>query len=163
MHKALFLFPVLYLAATDSDRLEITSEPAVASVAPVENGRRLIRLPGLEFPMRIAAHCGNGGEMRSVSVSIADTRRNFTPDDYVDEELLETIFKVSSRQLAPVAVQSFCIAGEPPSAPLLLERTLTAQVSLRCAREEKSSVVFESEALDVRLECLVPEAPASEQ
>ena len=162
MHKAILLFPVLYLTATDSDRLEIATEPAVASVAPVEDGRRLIRLPLLEFPMRIAAHCGNGGEMRSVSVSVADTRRNFTPDDYAEEEQLETIVKVSPKQLAPIAVQSFCIAGEPPSAPLLLERALIAQVSLRCARQEDSSVIFESKALDVRLECREAETPASE-
>ena len=158
MHKAVLFLLLLILAAGDADRLDVVSEPAVASIAPVENGRRLIRLPELEFPMRIAPYCGGGGELQSVSISVADTRQNFTSADYADRGNLETIVKVSPKQLAPVAVESFCIVGEPPSAPLLLERTLTAQVSLQCAREGDTSIVFEAQALDVRLLCEVPEA-----
>ena len=162
MFKTVVVFPFLFLAAGDSDLLEVASDAAVASIAPVEGGRRLIRLPALEFPMRIAASCGHGGKLRSVSVSVADTRKSFTAEDYGDAEELETLVRVSPKQLAPVAVQSFCVAGESPSAPLLLERTMTAHVSLQCARENETTVVFESAALDVRLMCEVPETAESE-
>ena len=70
----IFLLPVFYFIVADIDRLIVESEAAMAAISLQDNGRRLIRLPELDFPMRIDAHCGRGGIAESLSISVADTR-----------------------------------------------------------------------------------------
>jgi hypothetical protein len=148
-----FFSPVFYLVASDADRLNVDSDPAIVNIVRQGDGRQLIRLPQLEFPLRVSAHCGGGGELQSLSISVADTRQTITGEDYPADDVFATTFSVSPRQIAPIAVEDFCTVAHPAGESRLLENTLTAQVSLRCALEDSQSVVFAAEPLDVRLIC----------
>ena len=148
-----YLAPVLYFIVADVDRLEVDSDPAVVEIPRQDTGRRLIRLPALDFPFRIDAYCGRGGELQSLSISVADTRQTIASEDSPADDVFATTVSVSPRQIAPVAVEEFCVAGEPAGESLLLHTALTAQISLRCASEESQSVVFAAEALDIKLVC----------
>lgn len=148
-----FFSPVFYFVVADTDRLKVESDPATVNIARQEDGRQLVRLPKLEFPLRVNAHCGRGGELQSLSISVADTRQTIAGEDYPANEVLATTVTVSPRQIAPIAVEEFCVVGEPAGASRLLETALTAQISLRCALDESQSVVFAAEPLDVRLVC----------
>ena len=148
-----FLSPVFYLVVADADRLDVDSDPATVNIVRQESGRQLIRLPKLDFPLRVDAHCGRGGELQSLSISVADTRQTISGEDYPADDTFTTTVSVSPRQIAPIAVEEFCTDGYPSGESRLLETALIAQVSLRCALEESQSVVFAAEPLDVRLVC----------
>ena len=133
----LFLItPVFYFLIADLDRLEVESDPATAIIARQDDGRQLIRLPRLEFPLRVDAYCGGGGELQSLSISVADSRQTIAGADYPANDVFATTVSVSPRQIAPIAVQEFCVAAVPAGESRLLETALIAQVSLRCALNE---------------------------
>ena len=148
-----FLSPVFYLVVTDADRLNVDSDPAIVNIVRQDDGRQLIRLPQLEFPLRISAHCGRGGVLQSLSISVADTRQTISGEDYPADDTFATTVSVSPRQIAPIAVEEFCTVDYPVGESRLLETALTAQISLRCALEEAQSVIFAAEPLDVKLVC----------
>ena len=151
---SLFLFtPVFYFIVADLDRLDVESDPAEVVIARQDGGRQLIRLPRLEFPLRVDAYCGGGGKLQSLSISVADSRQTIAGDDYPANDILSTTVSVSPQQIAPIAIEEFCVADVPAGESRLLETALIAQVSLRCALDESQSMIFEAEALDVRLVC----------
>ncbi len=153
MPLSFIFFPVYFLLPADTDRHDVESEAAVGDVVRQGDGRQLISLPALEFPMRVTAHCGGGGELRSVSISVADTRQTIVGNEYPANDTLATTVSVSPQQIAPIAIESFCTVDYPAGQSRLLEKALTAQVSMRCALEDSESVVFTAEPLDVRLVC----------
>ena len=158
----IFLVPVLYFVIADVDRLAVEADPAVASISRLQGGRQLVRLPELVFNLRIDAHCGHGGEAQSISVSVADTRKTISGDELADRGMLHTSVTVSPRQIAPLAVQEFCVSDDAPGQSLLLGTALTAQVSLRCAREDKESILFDARSLDIRLVCEAGDDPETD-
>ena len=158
----IFLAPVLYFIVADLDRLHVEADPAVASITQLGDGRQLVRLPELVFPLRISGHCGRGGQVQSISVSVADTRKTIRGDELVDRGPLSTSIKVSPRQIAPLAVQGFCDVDGAQGQSLLLPTALTAQVSMRCARNDEQSILFDARPLDVRLICETGDEPARE-
>ena len=158
----IFLAPVLYFIVADLDRLAVEADPAVASVARLGDGRQLVRLPELVFPLRISAHCGRGGELRSISVSVADTRKTISGEELSTREPLRTSVTVSPRQIAPLALQGFCDADGAAGQSMLLATALTAQVSMRCERNDEQSILFDARPLDVRLICEVEDIPAGD-
>lgn len=147
------LLPALYFVVADIDRLIVRTDPAVASVISLPTKRELLRLPDIEFPLRVVARCAAGREPESISISIADTRISFGRDAMSADTVLETSISVSSRQVAPIAVDGFCSAGNNPSKPLLLATALTAQISLRCVRDDQHSIAFRAQTLDVLVNC----------
>ena len=153
MPSPIFLIPALYFIAADIGHLIVEARPAVANVGLQPGGRQLIRLPALEFPMQVSARCGQGGEVQSVSISVADTRHTIAGEEIPENGKVETLVSVSPKQIAPLAVQNFCTADDDPGQELLLGRALTAQVSMRCLHEAGSSIEFDSAALDVQLVC----------
>ena len=159
MLTELLLLPALYLVVADVDRLIVETSPAIVSVVPLDENRKLLRLPDLDFPMRVVARCSSGGTPESISISIADTRVSFSREALSEDNVLETSIRVASRQTAPVAVEGFCSSVAAPSEPLLLNTALTAQVSLRCVRDNGQSIAFRARALDVFVNC-APEATA---
>ena len=153
MLTQLLLLPVYYFIVADVDRLFVHTEPAVASIAPHPGSRRLIRLPELEFPLRISARCGAGRAPESISISIADTRKTISGEDLPAAATLETSVRIAARQIAPIAVREFCVAESTTQHSLLVATALTAHVSLRCVKDDESTIVFRAKALDVFLDC----------
>jgi hypothetical protein len=153
MLTEILLLPAVYFVLADIDRLIVETGPAIASVVSRDTERELLRLPDLEFPVRIVARCGSGREPETVSISIADTRVSFDRETLSANGVLETSISVSSRQIAPIAVNGFCSSETARSESLLLPTALIAQVSLRCIRDETRSIAFRAQALDVLVNC----------
>ena len=149
-----FIFlPIYYFIVADVDRLLVHTEPAVASITPHPGSRKLIRLPELEFPLRISGQCGAGRTPESISISIADTHMTFSGEDLPVSAPLETSVRISARQIAPIAMRDFCVAASESRHSLLVTTALTAQISLRCVKNDERSIAFRAEALDVVLNC----------
>jgi stage V sporulation protein SpoVS len=139
-----------------SGRLGVAADPALATVKPLTEGRRLIRLPSLEFELNIDAECTADSVPKSVSISIADTRKTLNGDELQDINGGAVPFAIPARQVSPVAVDGFC-AEDGNGNQLLVRDAVTAHLSLRCTNEEKESITYTSQGLDVMLECNVPE------
>ena len=136
----------------------VLARPAVVEIKPQPPGRRLIKLPALEFPLTIRPSC-EPADVASVSISVADTRHSIPAASFADGIPIETLLRLPGRQIAPVAVDAFCIAGEsqePRGASKDIPDVLTANVALRCRTETGVAVSYESLALDVRLLCADP-------
>lgn len=168
MLTQIFLLPVYYFIVADVDWLSVRTEPAVASISRHSGSRKLIRLPGLEFPLRIRAQCGAGRRPESISISVADTGKTITGEDLGGEDLpggaaLETSVRISSRQIAPIAIGEFCVVDKEAQQSMLVTTALTAQISLRCVKDDERTIVFRAQALDVILNCETDAASESEQ
>jgi hypothetical protein len=148
-----FLLPVYYFVIADIDRLSVHAEPAVATIARQAVGRRLIQLPELRFDLLIRTRCARGGLPESVSISVADTKKTISGEELLSAPSLETSVLVSSRQLAPIALQEFCVADDSAQQSLVVPTALTAHASLRCARGEERTIVYDAKALDVLINC----------
>ena len=120
----------------DTARLTIEAAPARATIQPLPEGRRLVRLPALEYEFGIHADCGTDAEATSVSISVADTRATLAGDQLRPEDPIAAVIRLPARQLAPVAID--------------------AQISLRCADATGESITYASRSLDVTLECAAP-------
>ena len=153
MLTELFLLPALYFVVADVDRLIVETSAAVTSVVSLDGDRKLLRLPDLEFPVRIVARCRAGRTPGRISISIADTRVSFDREALSDDAVLETSVQVSSSQMAPVAVDGFCSSRAGSPDPLLLSTALTAQISLRCVSDTEQSIAFRAQTLDVLVHC----------
>ncbi len=133
--------------------LTITVSPAAAAVQPLAEGRSLVRLPALEFEFGIEARCGPAQAVKSVSISVADTRKTLESADITEGSVASTVVTLPARQLAPVAVDGFCPESQVGGSRLLLRDAVTAQVSLRCTGEDGDSITYASQSLDVALVC----------
>ena len=153
MTTQLFLLPALYFLTTDADRIVLRAEPAPASVAVQAEGRRLLQLPDLEYRLSIEKHCGGGRRAESVSLTVADTRQTLRGELLPSDPEIETSLRIAAAQLAPLAVNSFCVAVGDAGSTLLVPSVLTVQASLRCTGEESESIVYASEPLDVAIRC----------
>jgi hypothetical protein len=159
--RSLFFFAALTVLISADSRAEdadsgllVEFDAAVAKIA-LRSSSRPIRLPSLTFAVRIEATCPTALEPESISISIADTRINVQPDD---TGLIEKTIRVPTKQLGPIAVNDFCIAGDDtkPGQQLRLRDALSAQLSLRCSSENQESMTYETVALEVALQCDVP-------
>ena len=81
MLSHLILLPGLYFVFTEVDRLRIQTEPAVAILAMQQAGRKLVRLPDIEFRLGITMYCANSGQPESLSITIADTHRTLRAEE----------------------------------------------------------------------------------
>jgi hypothetical protein len=161
MRSLLFFAALAMLVGTDSrsegadSELSVEFDAAVAKIALRSSGRP-IRLPSLTFAVRIKASCPTELEAKSISVSIADTRINVQPDD---TGVIEKSIRVPKKQLGPISVDNFCIAGDDVSSEqeLQLRDALSAQLSLHCSGDNRDSITYETVALEVTLQCDVPE------
>jgi hypothetical protein len=144
-------------------RLVVDVAPAVASIQPLAEGRRLLRLPALEFAFGIGAGCGPDQAVTSVSISVADTRKTLSGAEFRDDAVTNMTVRLPARQIAPIAVDDFCPETQSESSSLLIRDAVTAQVSLRCASAEEESITYASQSLDVTVVCDAgPEAQGSE-
>ncbi len=145
-------------AADSSSRNSLLVRPlaAVAEITAQAAGRRQVHLPSLEFEISVTAQCEADAHPETITISVADTQTVYRVDEGADDTSFETTLRVPRPQLAPLAIQSFCVRDEPGSGTvqsLLIRAAMTAHVSLRCAGEDGASVHFKTVPLDIRLVC----------
>ncbi len=156
---ALFLAAAIIATPAKSDtasRIIVESEPAAAEIAPLPVGRRLIRLPTLEFALSVEPLCEVNMRAESISISVADTRETVIVGEVEDTSVVEVTLSIPRRQAPPLALTDFCHIAEDEnlrSRELLVRDAFTAHLSLRCASDERQSVVYASQALDLTLRC----------
>ena len=133
------------------------AEPAQITMDPLPAGRRLIRLPGVEFPLRLAPACPDDLDFQSLLISIADTRRTFSAVDFDAAATIDTRVRVSARQTSPIAVDEFCVAdAESTASAVTISDAFTASISMRCGSESQESVIYDTLALEIQLVCRLP-------
>lgn len=154
MLTSFVLLPGLYFVFTDVDRLRVDAEPAIAVVALQQGGRNLVPLPELAFALSVSPHCAERGERESLSITIADTRTTLRGDALQAGNSIDVSLRVSASQLAPIALQDFCVDPAHEGESILLGTALTAHASLRCMRTDKPSIVFAAIPLDIRVDCV---------
>ena len=151
-------------AQTDNPSgISIETSAAIAVIRPVPESRRLIRLPALNYDLRVAATCEAEQQVNSVSISIADTNRTIDGSAFSNGEAVEIELTVPDRQSSPVVVDGFCrdsASSETSPETTSIEGAVTAHVSLRCAGEDQESIVYVSEPLGVTLQCERDQAPS---
>jgi hypothetical protein len=139
----------------DNTRLQVDAAAAVAQIEPMAVGRKLIRLPALEFELSIDAACALDSTAKSLSISVADTRQTISGDDTGNISSEPIRFLVPARQVSPIAVYGFCShAGE--DSERLIQGAVTTHLSLRCLGAEGETITYASHALDVLLRCDMP-------
>ena len=136
--------------------LLVHSQAAVAEIPAQPAGRRLVFLPALDFEISVAAQCEAGAHAKTISISVADTHKVYRVDGSNGAATFETTLRIPRPQLAPLATEAFWSGDEFHAGTvqsLLIRAAMTAQVSLRCAREDEPTMHFEAVPLDVRLIC----------
>lgn len=156
------LLPGLYFVFTEVDRLDIHTEPAVAELSMQQSGRKLVRLPDIEFRVGISTYCANNGQRESVSITIADTHRTVPAAELQAAKTVDVAMRIPARQIAPLALREFCIDTSSEGESVLITAALAVQASLRCSRGEEQSIVFAAEALDIRVDCIRSAVEAAE-
>lgn len=156
----MIFLPVLLLAsaaAADDPpaRLDIQAGPATVEAADTKKERHLVTLPALEFPLRLRPGCATGTAVEYVSVTAADTQLVFRAADFDSGEALEATLRLPGEQLAPLAIDAVCSAGETAAdeAALLLPSAFSAHASLLCSGESRREMTYATLALAVRLVC----------
>jgi hypothetical protein len=137
-------------------QLRANAEAAVVVVKPLPDGRRLIPLPGLEFTLIIEPQCAAGMQAESISISVADTRMTITGSDLDGHQPMRTSISIPRKQVSPLAVEGFCLANRADntnSSVLLIKDAFTANISLRCAGENKQTTIYASQPLNLHLQC----------
>lgn len=135
----------------------IQLEPAKVSIDRLQDGRRLVRLPSIEFELQLTPACGPDQSFHSLSISIADTRRTFGAAEFTANARIETRLRVSGRQIGPLAVDDFCaVSTSPGDAVLRIGAAFTAAISVRCDAGSQQKVTYDSLPLDLELHCNVP-------
>ena len=157
-----FILPALVIASIafpvqseSVSLIKIRSEPAAVEVVPQAAGRRLIRLPALEFSLDIEPQCDTNMRAESLSISVADTRETVAVAE-TDEAVVATTLTLPRHQTAPLAVVDFCQTAADQgmrSQELLVRDAFTAHLSLRCTNGERQSIVYASQPLDLALRC----------
>jgi hypothetical protein len=155
------LLPGLYFVFTEVDRLRIHAEPAVAVLAMQQGGRNLVRLPDIEFPLGISIYCANSGQPESLSITIADTHRTLRAEELQAAKTVDVAMRIPARQIAPLALQEFCIDTSSEGESVFITAALAVQASLRCSRGEEQSIVFAAAPLDIRVDCIRSTAEAT--
>jgi hypothetical protein len=136
-------------------RLHVDAAAAIVQIEPLAVGRKLIRLPALEFELSIDAACALDSDAESLSISVADTRKTISGDGTANISGQPIRFLVPARQVSPIAVYGFCPhAGE--SSELLIRDAVTTHLSLRCSGADGESITYASYGLDVLLRCATP-------
>jgi len=143
------------------------SEPQVQ--ISLRSGKRdYLRLPSLEYTFMFTAHCSIDFEPHSVSLSIADSRASLSTDRLADLATgAELKMTVPARQLAPLAIENFCVRNDaetdpeiaPHNAATPIHAVFSAQASLLCTNEDQQQITYASNPLNIVLICNAADNP----
>ena len=139
--------------------LSAWAAPAVAEVDPLAETQQYLQLPELAFDLRIRPRCAEGAGVRSVVISVADTRLRHEGNELDESSVLETTLVVPRRQAGQLRVEGFCRVGDTGrQSRLELGAVFTARLSLRCHSEDREWIAYATLPLDIVLECRAPPA-----
>jgi len=148
-------------AARGNDTLSVMADAPVIPLSPRSPGRNFVQLPALEYNFEIQTRCAGSRLPGSLSLNVADTRKWLAADDIVIDGPTTLRLRIPASQIAPLAVQDFCVApgdedgadgGDPP-AQITISAALSAQASLLCESDEDKVMTYVSRTLDVSLLC----------
>ena len=166
MRGAFILIAIMALAADSpgeeqsDDRLLVDTDAALVAVSELPSGRHSMRLPSLEFAIRLEPRCAVGMEADSISVSVADTRLHIGRDALAEQPVVETTIRVPREQIGPLVIRDFCVAGDDAAngSEMRIRDALTVQLSLKCTDESRQSIIYQTESLTITLICETPTA-----
>lgn len=152
---------ILVAPAHGRDSLNVSANAPTVSVAPRNAGRNFMRLPTLEYVFEISAKCADGRLPKSISLSVADSRKSLVAEQIALDGPTELSLQVPANQIAPLAVENFCIAdgGDDSTVDadsqteLSVSSALSAQASLLCEGADDTAMTYVSRPLDVSLVC----------
>jgi hypothetical protein len=144
------------------DRLLVNIDTAIVEISARPSGRHTMRLPSLEFAVRLEPRCGIGKDADSISLSVADTRLRIDREALAEQPIIETTIRIPGKQIGPLVIEDFCVAGDDAANDAFMEvrDALTAQLSLKCSDGSRQTIVYWTEALAITLKC---ETPAADQ
>jgi len=138
--------------------LDVSASTPGVEISTRPDGRNFMRLPTLQYEFVLTASCPVNLAVRSVSLSIADTRVALAENEVAMDGRLELSVSVPATQIAPIAINNFCTRNTespPPIRPdtLRIPSILSVQAALTCGSDESSEVTYASKSLDVVLRC----------
>ena len=142
------------------DRLLVDTDAALVAVSELPPGRHTMRLPGLEFAIRLEPRCAVGTDADSISVSVADTRLHIGRDVLAEQPVIEMTIRVPREQIGPLVIEDFCVVGDDAAngSEMRVRDALTVQLSLKCTDESRQSIIYQTESLAITLICETPTA-----
>ena len=143
--------------------ITVAAKPATANMKPLPEGRRVVRLPALQFFLAVRTDCGADMSATSVVVSVADTRRTLDSQRLAAEPEPSVELFVPGPQLSPLAIDGFCRDGDnddPSESELFVNDVVTAHVSLRCSGDNTQAIGYVSKPLAIKLVCERDQAPS---
>ncbi len=149
--------------------LAIEADMPVVETGPRSPGRNFLILPSLDYNFELDVDCATGLLPKTVSLSIADTRKSLATADISSNEVTPATLSIPASQIAPVAVGDFCIGAEedqeqapavgdpePALDTLGIASVLSVHASLLCANDIDSQMIYASKSLGVTLLCVLP-------
>lgn len=162
-----FLIPVVVLAEdalSEASDLLAEATPATIELDPLPDNLRYLRLPDLEFDLRIEPRCDPEASVRSVLISVADTRLQLDGDDFDDSAVLQPTLILPRVQAGILRVDGFCRESDSVlESRLRIDAVFTARLSLRCTSESRESVAYANVPLDIVLQCRPGPTPLPDQ
>jgi hypothetical protein len=164
----LIFLAVLFLATGQTavaGDLSLSADRPTVPVQTRSDGRNFIRLPALQYTVRVGAVCDQGRKPARLSLNVADTRVLLNAAQIVAGTTFDVPLLVPSSQIGPIAVEGFCLAESPGLADdkeiMTVPSVLSIQASLLCESETGDEIDYASTALDVTLECARPQEDES--
>ena len=137
---------------SESEIFMVSADTPVVDVGERSAGRNFVRLPSLDYRFDLAANCPADLEAKTISLSIADTRKSLATNEISNEETISVAIRIPAAQIGPIAVDGFCVAAGAQET-VRIPAVLSVQASLLCANEEDSRMIYASRSLDVTLSC----------
>jgi hypothetical protein len=126
-------------------------------------GERSLRLPSLTYRFHIEGRCAPPFEPASLLISIADSSEAVTGSLLASALDTGLALTIPAEQLAPVAVENFCVSSAGASRDIAtVQGLLSAQAALACSANDEASVLYASSSLDLSLRCRRSEESSAE-
>jgi len=160
----LFVVPAVTWAQENAltHSLALTAEAPQIEVARRLAPRNYLRLPSLDYIFRFTARCAGRFSPQSLSLSIADSHQSLSKDRLANMSSgIELTMTVPAKQLAPLAIENFCILpaddvaamASPASQTVTVPAAFSAQASLLCVSEDQQEMIYASNPLGITLIC----------
>lgn len=146
------------LGEASTDKLFLKANTPDASISQQSITQNMIHLSTLDYTFEINATCREGFTIEAVSLNIADTRKSKTLNNIESNKPFEIVMTVPAVQIAPIAVDNFCIQKKQNNSSEVttvkkVPSVLSVQAALLCSNDELSKMTYSSKSLDVVIHC----------
>ena len=146
--------------AASAGDLDLAADRPTVPVETRADGRNFIRLPALQYTVRVGVACAEGSKPKRLSLNVADTRVLLDEDEVAADTTFDVPLLIPASQIGPIAVEGFCVAESTGLGDTIETMTvpsvLSIQASLLCTGDSGDEMDYASTALDVTLECARP-------